>query len=316
MKILKRHDIKANVVAIVILLLMVFTFQLSFAQEQIVSGADTKLIAATGRILTIEINPSGAGSVTKIPDKSSYDQSEYVTLRANANGNYSFMHWSGDVDRYSRNPLNIYMEEDRTIVANFVTDEEEFIKTPTTPAGPEIAQTGAEVTFSSGGATSNLGHDVEYQFDWGDSSGYSAWSSSTDVSHNYSSAGTYQVKTQARCASDTSVVSSWSSAKSVLIEASSFSGLVTLGPNPVRSDGCIFWFGLPEGVSQAKLMLFNIMGRLVFETPIEVGVSRFPSTGSWNPVDQDGIPLANGPYIYILIGDEKVLAQGKMVIQR
>jgi len=94
------------------------------------------------------------------------------------------------------------------------------------------------------------------------------------------------------------------------------SDLVTLGPNPVSLEGCVFWLDLPQGVSQAKLMILNVTGRLLLETPLDVDSTRFPSAGTWNPVDQNGVPLANGPYIYVLIVDDKVIGQGKMVIQR
>lgn len=91
---------------------------------------------------------------------------------------------------------------------------------------------------------------------------------------------------------------------------------VVVGPNPVPSGGCVFWLDLPEGVTQAKLMLFSVSGRLVFETPLDVNSTRFPTAGTWNPVDQDGVLLANGPCVYVLIADGKVISQGKMVIQR
>lgn len=93
-------------------------------------------------------------------------------------------------------------------------------------------------------------------------------------------------------------------------------GSVILGPNPVTGMGTTFYYALPDGISTAKLMILNVTGRLVFETPIEIGESRFPNAGTWNPVDNDGIPLGNGPYIYVLIADGKVIGQGKMVIQR
>jgi hypothetical protein len=88
------------------------------------------------------------------------------------------------------------------------------------------------------------------------------------------------------------------------------------GPNPVPAEGCIFWLDLPEGVTQAKLMIFNVTGRLLFETPIDADSTCFPDAGMWNPVDNNGSPLANGPYVYVLIADGKVIGQGKMVIQR
>jgi len=94
------------------------------------------------------------------------------------------------------------------------------------------------------------------------------------------------------------------------------SGSVILGPNPVPAEGCVFWLDLPQDSVQAKVMLFNISGRLVFETEIDPDATRFPSGGTWNPVDQDGVPLANGPYVYVLVADGKVISRGKMVIQR
>jgi len=73
---------------------------------------------------------------------------------------------------------------------------------------------------------------------------------------------------------------------------------------------------LPESAIQAQLILYSIIGRVVFETEIDPDATRFPSVGTWNPVDNDGVELANGPYVYVLIADGKVIGQGKMVIQR
>jgi len=92
--------------------------------------------------------------------------------------------------------------------------------------------------------------------------------------------------------------------------------VVNNGPNPVPDTGTTFFYALPTGATTAKLMIFNVAGRLLFETPLDVNSTRFPSAGTWNPVDQEGVPLANGPYIYVLIADGKVIGQGKMVIQR
>ena len=66
----------------------------------------------------------------------------------------------------------------------------------------------------------------------------------------------------------------------------------------------------------AGVGIFSVVGRLLFETSLDVGDSRFPSSGAWNPVDDDGIPLANGPYIYVIISDGRIIGQGKMVVQR
>lgn len=91
---------------------------------------------------------------------------------------------------------------------------------------------------------------------------------------------------------------------------------VVVGPNPVPSTGCVFWIKHPTTLACMRFMIFSITGNLVFETTVEAGAFRFPAAGNWNPASQDGVPLANGPYVYVLIADGRVVGQGKMVIQR
>ena len=166
--------------------------------------------------LTIQIYPEGAGRVDLTPDREKYSYYEQVQMHAVAYGEYRFSHWSGDIDVTSSNPRTITMLRDRTIIANFVNDEEEFISTPTTPTGPEFGTTGEMLTFSSGGATSNLDHDVEYQFDWGDGES-SDWGNSTQT-HIYAIKGIYYVRARARCATHTDITSTWSNTTSVTID--------------------------------------------------------------------------------------------------
>jgi hypothetical protein len=94
------------------------------------------------------------------------------------------------------------------------------VSTPDTPSGPSTGQVGEILSFTTGGASCSQGHPLEYRFDWGDGT-YSSWSSTPTASHSWTAAGTYQVKAQARCSLDRSVVSSWSSGKSVTIAAAS-----------------------------------------------------------------------------------------------
>ena len=158
--------------------------------------------------LTIVIEPPGAGSVSKNPNKPVYDEGEKVRLTANGSGGYSFFHWSGGVDRYTYNPLDIYMEESRTIQANFVKQDPSKISKPNKPSGPTSATTGQVLDISSGGATSYIGGQVEYIFDWGDAK-VSEWGSA-DRSHAYGKAGTYDVRVRARSTSEPNTVSEWS----------------------------------------------------------------------------------------------------------
>lgn len=109
----------------------------------------------------------------------------------------------------------------------------ESVSNPGTPTGPSSGNVGQSLTFSTGGATSNLGHTVEYRFDWDDGS-YSPWSTSASASNSWSVAGTYSVKAQARCATHTGILSGWSAGKSVTI------GTATPTPTPSGGSGNCF----------------------------------------------------------------------------
>lgn len=158
--------------------------------------------------LTLLVNPEGGGNVNADPDKDNYFYNERVTLTAVPNANYEFSHWSGDIDINSSNPRSIIMIRDRTIVANFINDYEEFVSTPSKPTGPTQGNTGDELSFLTGGSTSNMGHEVEYQFDWGDGS-QSTWAGVTRK-HIYGGSGIYEVRARARCKTHNDIVSSWS----------------------------------------------------------------------------------------------------------
>lgn len=97
----------------------------------------------------------------------------------------------------------------------------ETISTPVTPSGTTNGIIDMSYPFATGGSMSNLGHSVQYLFDWGDGSN-SGWLlpvGNTAASHSWASPGMYSVKAQARCATENSVVSGWSSALTITIVA-------------------------------------------------------------------------------------------------
>jgi YD repeat-containing protein len=69
-------------------------------------------------ILTVNVNPVAAGSITKNPDKTIYNSGEMVQLTANANSGYSFSSWSGDVFG-NTNPISFIMDSNKSVTANF-----------------------------------------------------------------------------------------------------------------------------------------------------------------------------------------------------
>jgi 5-hydroxyisourate hydrolase-like protein (transthyretin family) len=115
----------------------------------------------------------------------------------------------------------------------------ESVTIPNTPTGPTKGVTGASYNYSTWGSSSNLGHSVEYQFDWkGDGSDLSAWGSPTQTK-TWTVPGVYNVRARARCKSDTTVVSEWSGTLSVniisnptltVLKSGTGSGTVTSSP--------------------------------------------------------------------------------------
>jgi len=88
-----------------------------------VGGENTMTVKETC-LLTVNINPEGAGSVTLSPEQpeEGYVCGTQVTLTATPNLGYCFKGWSGDVPagHENDNPLTIVMDSAKTITANFV----------------------------------------------------------------------------------------------------------------------------------------------------------------------------------------------------
>ena len=106
-------------------------------------------------------------------------------------------------------------------------NDSETVSTPNVLSGPTGGTTGTSYAFTTGGSTSNLGHSVQYQFDWkGDGTDLSAWGSATQ-SKTWTISGTFNVRARGRCSTHTSLVSSWSGSLSVTIRVAAVSCTVT-----------------------------------------------------------------------------------------
>jgi len=118
-----------------------------------------------------------------------------------------------------------------------LTDAPETVSTPDKPSGPSSGIVGENLTFLTDGAVSNFGHDVQYQFDWGNGQ-QSAWGANTGQ-YSYAGAGTYQVRARARCAVHTDIISGWSETLAVIISPNQYeiSGSVRYysNQNPVQN---------------------------------------------------------------------------------
>jgi hypothetical protein len=79
--------------------------------------------------LSVDVDPSGSGTVTKNPQKDAYCPGDQVTLNTNANSGYAFSSWRG-VDSSNGAMAHMIMNGDRTSTAFFTANEE--IKLPLT----------------------------------------------------------------------------------------------------------------------------------------------------------------------------------------
>jgi hypothetical protein len=86
----------------------------------------------------------------------------------------------------------------------------ETVNTPNVLSGPSSGLTRKVYTYKTGGSASNLGHRVQYQFDWnGDgSTNLSTWGSATRRKR-WTAAGTYNVRARARSTTNKNAVSNW-----------------------------------------------------------------------------------------------------------
>ena len=93
-----------------------------------------------------------------------------------------------------------------------------MITTPTLPDGELEPIRGRYYEYRTSGSVDDMGHDIQYRFDWGDGT-MSDWLDVGIMSagHTWSSCGPFPVKAQSRCSIDLETESAWSMALAVYI---------------------------------------------------------------------------------------------------
>lgn len=190
----------------------------------VVSGPSTNTsVTISLSVLTVNVDAAGTATVVKNPDKAGYDYNENVQLTVNPAAGYGFDHWGGALSG-NANPANITMNGNKSVTAYMA---EETVSAPNQPSGPGTGFKGQSLSYTTSGGASSFGHDIEYQFDWGDGI-QSTWGYPSG-SHTYAAIGTYSVKARARCQIHMDKVSPWSTARSVVIGMTN----LTITINPV-----------------------------------------------------------------------------------
>ena len=164
--------------------------------------------------LTTAANPSGGGTVTP-SGTNRYNSGQSVSVSATASSGYNFTGWSGDLSG-STNPSSLTMNAPKNVTAQFAAVSE-TISTPAISSRTTSGNVETSYTYIASGASSNLGHSLEYQFDWkGNGTDLSFWGAANQQKI-WTTAGTYSVRVRARCSTHTSVISNWSSSLSLQV---------------------------------------------------------------------------------------------------
>jgi len=104
--------------------------------------------------------PAVSGSVTKNPDKASYNHNETVTLEAVPNTGYIFTNWSGDLSG-STNPATLVMDADKLVTASFALKAPDVI---TNSIGMKLVYIpSGEFMMGSGSSAAQLAREYDIQ---------------------------------------------------------------------------------------------------------------------------------------------------------
>jgi len=158
----------------------------------------------------------------------------------------------------------------------------ETVSAPAAPAGPATGLVSTSYSFSTSGATTSLGHPVRYMFDWGDGTN-SGWlaEGTTKASHIWSTAGTYNVRAMAECATHSAIKSPWSASHAMVIAAVK-SKLTLISPNgsehwTLQKTKSITWTAV-NYKGTVSLVLYKGTDRL---GNIATGISAAAGSHAW-----------------------------------
>lgn len=87
---------------------------------------------------------------------------------------------------------------------------------------------------------------------------------------------------------------------------------VKLGPNPASTDEEVYvYYQLPSDSSEATFEVFNAGGREVYS----VSLSSDQEVHRWSLSSEDGEPLANGVYLYLIKTESRTTEVGKLIVE-
>jgi uncharacterized repeat protein (TIGR02543 family) len=99
--------------------------------------------------LTVSVNPTGGGTVTKSPNQSTYNYGDQVTLTATPAIGYTFTNWTGDASGTNSSTI-ITLDDNKTVSANFSLIEYSLTVNITPTEGGTVTKSPNQSTYNYG----------------------------------------------------------------------------------------------------------------------------------------------------------------------
>ena len=302
-----------------------YTVSLTVIDDDGASDTTTQTLVVSGPS-TGENQPPTA-TFTTMPSPPSDDLTViFVDLSTDVDGTIVAWSWSfGDGESSEEiSPTHTYTSSGTYTVSLTVTDDDGATGTASQTVTVGVASDQRPVaSFSHDPPTPEVGQVVKFtdssivgdfpivEWSWG--FGDTETSTDRDPTHAYAAVGTYTV---ILTVADSHGASDTVSRTITVVKAFFPEARLTAGPNPADDLGAAFFYQWPQGSTKAELIIFDVNGRIVFRTELPTGSTRFPEVGTWTLVDQDGDPLANGPYYVVLVADGQLIEKMTLIIQR
>jgi|Deesub1362B_J571_1020462.scaffolds.fasta_scaffold00526_14 PKD repeat protein len=160
---------------------------------------------------------------------------------------------------------------------------------------PDEPLAGQAVTFTVTAQDPDGDPITDWEWDFGDGT---TSVQAPPVVHTYGSEGVYIVRVRARDAGGSGQWSEWYEEAIYVRRPGGPEVGAYVERNPVSDRATIVYF-LPEGATDVRLRIFDLLGRLVFETQLNPGGNTY----SWNLQDSVGVDVPNGLYFFIITGE-------------
>ncbi|MGY4706807.1 PKD domain-containing protein [Candidatus Bipolaricaulota sp. J31] len=157
---------------------------------------------------------------------------------------------------------------------------------------------GQEVEFSVTAQDPDRDPITDWEWDF-DGDGNVDSTDTPPVTHTYAREGVYTVRVRARDAGGSGQWSDWYEEVIYVRRPGGPAVGAYVERNPVSDRATIVYF-LPAGTSEARLLIFDLMGRLVFETQLNLGANAY----TWDLRSAAGVDVPSGLYFFVITGQD------------